>query len=152
MENGQTKLKVDAFLREHHLGALATVSPEGKPQCSTVYYDLTEDMNILFATRDGSRKFVNIEANANVALTVSDEDNKVTVQIEGVAKEVTDPEKIAEMIRRIVHVSDTESGRSWMPPVKLMQNGHFAVMEIETTWIRIGDFREKEEPYFSVVD
>jgi PPOX class probable F420-dependent enzyme len=57
------------FLAEANIAVLSTVDAQGRPHAAPVWY-LYEGGDFLISTGRGSRKHRNIEANANISLTV----------------------------------------------------------------------------------
>ncbi|MCW2763413.1 MAG: hypothetical protein JWR85_3614 [Marmoricola sp.] len=43
--------KVHAFLRQHHMGVLSTVSSDGEPWGAAIYFIVDEDFTFYFVTR-----------------------------------------------------------------------------------------------------
>src|SRR3989338_7866325 len=78
-----------AFLKQHKAGVLATVSPEGDAHASTVYYTSDDDFNIYILTLVNSRKYAGVSAHPQVAFTVSTPDVPQTLQIEGLATDIS---------------------------------------------------------------
>jgi pyridoxine/pyridoxamine 5'-phosphate oxidase len=75
-----------AFLRKHRLGALSTVSPEGKPEAAVVGIAISDDLEIVFDTLDTTRKIRNLRRSRNIAFVIG-WDEEITVQLEGIADE-----------------------------------------------------------------
>ena len=75
-----------AFLKANRAGVIATVSSEGTPHASVVYYVTDDSFNIYFVTKIDSRKYASIKANPTVAFTVGHLDVPQTLQIEGIAR------------------------------------------------------------------
>jgi pyridoxamine 5'-phosphate oxidase family protein len=64
-----------AYLREGHIGRLATIQPDGTPQVSPVGFTYNEDLqtiDIRGYRMSRSQKFRNIAGNAKVAFVVDD--------------------------------------------------------------------------------
>ena len=86
------KTRIYEFVKEHHLAVISTVNGQALPEASVVGIFVKklehEDFEIHIATYDSSRKAFNIKRNPRVALVIGWEHGK-TVQIEGVAEEIT---------------------------------------------------------------
>src|ERR1035437_9503419 len=74
-----------AFLKRHKTGVLATTPSENQVHASMIYYVADEKFNIYFLTQTNSRKFKALEAHPQVAFTVSAMETPQTLQIEGMA-------------------------------------------------------------------
>jgi uncharacterized protein YhbP (UPF0306 family) len=97
MENNDIKKSIAAYLAKHNILTLATVTGGNKPLAHTVEY-VSDDTTVYFATSKTTRKISDILQNSRVAFTV-DEDYKdwltiKGVQMEGIAKVLTDKEEI----------------------------------------------------------
>lgn len=110
---------VTKFLQKPTVGILATVSPEGRPQATPVWF-LVEGGRILINTSQGRLKIRNMQANPRVAFTVVDPDNPYRyVQIQGRIARV-DRERGARDIDRL---SQRYHGRPYRyPPTDRPEN------------------------------
>src|SRR5512142_1359707 len=89
------------FLRENIYAAVATVSSEQRPQVAFMYYAVDADFTIYIMTKRNSRKCRNLLESGIVALAVGNELGLESVQIEGVAKEITDGVEVARRTESI---------------------------------------------------
>ena len=86
-----------AYLREGHLGRLATIQPDGTPQVSPVGFTYNEDLqtiDIRGYRMSKSQKYRNIATNDKVALVVDDIASRDPwrvrcLEIRGVAEQAT---------------------------------------------------------------
>jgi general stress protein 26 len=88
------KMNVDEvyqFMKSERLAVLATVSEEGRPEAALMGYAVTPQLEIIFDTVKTSRKYPNLKKNPQVAWVIGCA-TEVTVQYEGVAKELEDEE------------------------------------------------------------
>lgn len=92
MESQTQREKVIEVINNHHLGVIATASPEGKPDAAVVAFKMHDNFEIWFATYDSSRKCHNLKTNLNVAFVVG-WDHGQTVQYDGVVEVLSDEEK-----------------------------------------------------------
>ena len=130
-----------AYLREGHLGRLATIQPDGTPQVSPVGFTYNEDLqtiDIRGYRMSKSQKYRNIATNDKVALVVDDIASRDPwrvrcLEIRGVAEqatsgdgrtggsgEVIDPEIIRISPRRVISfgIDDTETEPHLLTPDK----------------------------------
>lgn len=140
-KNYDTKEKVYEFLRKHAVAVLSTVSSDGTPSASPIYFVSDKELNFYFMTKSDTEKSQNIEhQNNNVAITVIDSAIPMTVQAKGIVKEIQDREifiKIAE------ENAKQEAGFHWPPPLSKLESEGFLLMYIFTpTWLRVADFSE----------
>ena len=120
-----------------YTGVIGTVSENSTPETSTMYYIQDNDLNIYFVTRSGSRKYKNITKNPHVSFVISSEHPPKTIQLEGVAGEVLDPNEQVDYFNKLI-AKITES--SAMPPVEQIVAGEMVFMKMTTTWARLGNF------------
>ena len=89
------------------MGILSTVSAEGRPWGSAIYYVTDEDFTFYFVTREGTFKYHNLDQQSHAALTVADPDTQVTVQAAGIVSKVP----VEEYMDVVFHKLDTLIGR-----------------------------------------
>ncbi len=127
-----------AFLKSHKAGILATVSSDGKPHASAVYYVADENFNIYFLTLFSSRKYQAIQSNPAVAFTVGTLDVPQSLQIEGVASEIRHEDEKKAHISDLVQVL-TSNSRYYAPITKL-DPSEVVMIWVQPKWVRWGDF------------
>ncbi len=127
-----------AFLKHHKAGVLATVSAEGAPHATTVYYVCDEDFNIYILTLANSRKFAAIQAHPEVAFTVSVPDVPQAIQIEGIASDISMDEGVKHKRQELFGVL---SSNNWFyGPITKMDPADAMVVWIRPTWVRWSDY------------
>lgn len=127
----ESKKQILDFIRQHKVAVLATVNSSALPEASALAFMIKDDFEIHIATYDSSRKFHNLKRNPKVALVIGWDHGK-TVQIEGEAIEVTDPEEIKDM-----EWSDLEK----MPTVaKYIKPERAVFLKIKPKWLKYSDF------------
>lgn len=127
-----------AFLKAHQAGVLSTVTSDGNPHGSAVYYVADENFNIYFVTLKTSGKFANLQAHPTVAFTIGRQDVPQTIQIAGVASVLQHAEDIG------AHAADlmkalTSNSRYYAPLTKL-DNDPTAIIWIQPKSIRWADY------------
>jgi pyridoxine/pyridoxamine 5'-phosphate oxidase len=121
-----------------HLGVLSTVNEVGHPQSASMYYIAGDDMSLYFVTREGSRKYMNILKNPHVSFVVTHEHPAHTVQLEGIAHEVTDAHEEDEHFSKLISLA-VES--NFVPPVsQRVAEGRIMFIKMTPTWARVGNF------------
>ncbi len=128
------------FLKGNKTGVLGTVSAEGWPRVSLLFYVSDDEFNIYLMTLSDSRKYTDILKNPKVAFTVASVDTPQTIQIEGTA-EIMEPENTEE--EHLSHLVElmTANTRFYSPATKLSSGGGAAkLIKITPSWIRWGDF------------
>ena len=122
------------------LGALSTVYNDA-PQTVFVYFAVDEENNIYFATRADSRKYTNIMSNPKVSFAVVSEDLLGTVQLEGKAEIVTDPDLQRTLFSKLKSLGDNR--QDTLPVNQYSTTGEMIYFKIVPTWARLSDFKEK---------
>src|SRR6185369_17444650 len=93
-------------------------------------------------TRSGSRKYKNILKNPHVAFVITSEHPPKTIQLEGIASEVTDATEQTNYFTQLVAKA---SESTIMPPVSQLVDGEMVFMKIATNWARFGSFEVLKE-------
>ena len=128
-----TAEEVISFLNNptHKNGNLSYLNQRGGPSSATVAFSATPNLNIFFGTSDSSRKFRLLHNDKRVAFHVTDEVRRFTVQIEGVATELS---KAGMQPFEDTHYRKLgDSSKRF----KLLPDQHF--FAIWTTWLRFSD-------------
>jgi general stress protein 26 len=132
-----------AFLLRHKSGVLATVSPEGNVHASTIYYIATDDFNIYLLTLIDSRKYQALLAHPQVAFTVSTPEVPQTLQIEGVAMDISLSDEAAKIKEELFAVLN--SNPWFYGPVSKLDPSMSAIVWIRPTWVRWADYAFAED-------
>ncbi|MBY0472920.1 pyridoxamine 5'-phosphate oxidase family protein [Patescibacteria group bacterium] len=131
-----------AFLTRNKIGVLGTSSSEGNVHASMVYYTADADFNIYIITLMNSRKFKAIQEHPQVAFTVSVPDVPQTLQIEGVAMDISLDEGAAKKKDELFAVLD--SNNWFYAPITKLDPTESVVVWIKPTWIRWADYAFEE--------
>ncbi len=127
-----------AFLKDHTAGVLATVSREGKPHASIVYYTCDDSFSIYFLTLMSSRKYQALQANPWGAFVVGNQDAPQTLQIEGPVVELKQNDEMGKHLPELVQ--RLTSNATYFAPLTKMDPSSIVVMWLEGKWIRWGDY------------
>ncbi len=148
--NDDAQTRAYAFLKEHDLAVIATVSEKGDPLASAVYYWLDEDYSFYFLTKSKTRKFQNIEDTGKLAVVVSDEAKLTTVQGEGKAEVVKDPSTQAEIMNHLATIKSTQD-KAWFPPIAQIEAGSFVVVKCKVDHLQLSEFNHGKPSVNEVV-
>ena len=132
-----TRAEFVEFVRAAKLGVVATVDAEGHPEAALVDLAVTDQGELIFDTKAGARKVVNIDGNHQVALVVGWAD-RVSVQAEGEAEVLSGAER--EKYGRI-HQGQLPKSRAFRED--------FTLVKMVPTWLRYHDARPES---FSIVE
>ncbi|MDO8548340.1 MAG: pyridoxamine 5'-phosphate oxidase family protein [bacterium] len=140
MNDDPNKARQDAlaFLKRHKAGVLATTASEYKVHASMVYYTADDDFNIYILTQIHSRKFKALQAHPQVAFTISTPDIPQTLQIEGMAMDISLDEDAAKKKEELCSVLNDNP---WFyGPITKLDPAESVVVWIRPTWIRWADY------------
>lgn len=84
-----TKAELNAWLDRQILCTISTLGQDGFPNAATVAFSQDMSLRFFIITDESSRKASNIRQDNRVALTVTNEKDRYTVQLEGLAQELT---------------------------------------------------------------
>ncbi|HSX33294.1 MAG TPA: pyridoxamine 5'-phosphate oxidase family protein [Candidatus Saccharimonadales bacterium] len=140
--------RIFTFLDTEHAGVLCTITPEGEPHGSVVYYAIDEHFVVHILTKKGTRKHANILHNNHVMFTVWEAKTQTTAQIIGRAREQASGDAVTK-IANILFSRLGPEATSLLPIMKL-QAGAFTTIDIEPLQIRMavyshpgtGDYHE----------
>lgn len=131
-----------AFLKRHKTGVIATVAGEYSVHASMVYYVAEDDFNIYFMTLITSRKFKALQEHPQVAFTVAASDIPQTLQIEGMAMDISldaDAARKKDALMQVLNSNDWFSA-----PITKLDPAEVVVVWIRPTWMRWGDYAFEE--------
>lgn len=118
----QKKIILD-FIKSQPIGVLATINAEGTPEASSMAISQTDKLELIFQTPDTTRKYANLQQNPHVAVVFGwGQDNYITVQYEGIAREVTDQAERERLVP--IHIANSADSK---PYVGLPENKFFIV-------------------------
>ncbi len=127
-----------SFLKHHKTGVLATVAASGEPHASMVYYTADDEFNIYLLTLINSRKFAALQANPKVAFTVSMPGVPQTLQIEGVAMDISLDDDVKDKMPGLMEVLN--SNNWFYGPITKLDPKERVVVWIKPTWVRWADY------------
>lgn len=132
--------EVRDFLVGHDIAVLSSINRRGSVSGSAVYYLLGEENYFYLVSKSQTEKALNIAINPVVALTVFDEQDRKTVQLEGVAEIITDKNNIKSVTTKLVKPRVYAGDIGW-PPVSLLIAGEFVVICIKPTSMKFMDYK-----------
>ena len=140
MDTDTERARADAlsFLKRHKVGVVATFAGEYQPHASMVYYTCDDEFNVYFLTFVNTRKFKSLQAHPQVAFTVSTPDVPQTLQIEGMAMDISLDAEAAKKKDELLAILN--SNPWFYPPSAKIEPAESAVVWIRPTWIRWADY------------
>jgi general stress protein 26 len=127
------------FLKEHPVGTLSTVDPNGEPHAVVIYYFTDDDFNITFTTKRETRKFDNLSHYNHAMLLAYESTSQTTVQVTGVVEEIVDKQESESAFRSMVSASMATSDAG-LPPFTKLYAGQYVAMRLKPLQIRMAVF------------
>jgi len=134
----QARQEALAFLKHHKTGVLATVSLKGEAQANMIYYTADDDFNVYFLTLANTRKYQGLLAHPQVAFTVSTTEVPQTLQIEGVAVDISLDQ---DAIRKKDELTEILNENPWFyGPITKLDPADIIVVWLKPHWVRWADY------------
>lgn len=123
------------FLSKNTLMVLSTVkSQTNAPASSLVAYVETPALELYFQTQKKTRKYSNLLENKQVSILTGWESNqRITLQYEGVAQQITD-------VRHIEEVKQLFLNKKSPSTEKYLNHPDVAFFKLTPSWIRYSDY------------
>lgn len=132
--------KVHDFLSHHPLGILSTVSKDGKPWGSPVYYVVDDELHFYFVTRHDTLKYKNINRHHWASITIADSDSQITVQALGTISQVPVDQVLDIVLNKLERIKP-RGDYQWVPPIMKVHKGDYMVLELTPTSLQYADFK-----------
>lgn len=142
MISSEHKEKVQNFLKNNPFVVIGT-SENNVPYTATVFFVMNNDLDGFFVTKSDTQKYRHLKGNPNISIATSDLDEQITLQIQGVAKEI---QFSKELELGLLHLfENNEIARKWSIPVFKFQDGDFSIFQVHANKIRFGMFKSNKE-------
>lgn len=135
----KTDKEAHDFLRQHPVGVLATVDPNGEPDAAAIYFTIDEDSNIAFLTRTGTKKSDNLQHNHHATLVVYEAETQTTVQVKGAARKIEDPHDMNEVFIKVLNAS-LDASDTAVTPISQLREGNYITYRLKPKQIRMAVF------------
>lgn len=122
------------FLTAHRLAVIATSGPDGRPESALIAYVEDERLHLWFQTRRDSRKAGNLRGNPQVALVVGLDEDGRTLQYQGRARQLVNPEQIAACRDRFIAKRSPTTA-------EYLDRQDIVFYEVLPEWIGLSDYR-----------
>lgn len=127
------------FLHEHPVGVLSTVSPEGEPHGSVIYFAVGHDTTFAFVTKRLTAKYHHLAHNPAATLTCFDAPSQTTVNIRGNVEEVNSSFELNAIAEAIMAASLKTTDAS-APPITKIKAGDFVAFKLTPTSIYMATY------------
>ncbi|HSX18221.1 MAG TPA: pyridoxamine 5'-phosphate oxidase family protein [Candidatus Saccharimonadales bacterium] len=133
--------EIAEFLARNHIAVLATVGKQSEtPHAAVIYYTTTSKLNIFFVTKIGTQKSRNLESNPLAALVVYDPSAQKTIQFNGTAKRIDDPNRLQTALEIMAKYSE-ETANTKTLPISRLDAGDYVLYKVTPQNIRMGEYR-----------
>lgn len=143
--------RIYTFLKEQPVGVLASVDPNSNPHAAVIYFGIDEDFKVSFTTKRDTKKNDNIKHNNHVMLVAYDPLSQTTIQITGVAKEITDDKEAAEAFQNTLAAARRASNSN-MPPISKLLAGHYVTYRVNPVQIRMAIFSRPDSGGYDIFE
>jgi nitroimidazol reductase NimA-like FMN-containing flavoprotein (pyridoxamine 5'-phosphate oxidase superfamily) len=144
--------KVQDFLKRHPMGVLSTVTPDGAPWGSAIYYVTDEDFNFYFVTRAKTFKYQNLGNTPRAALTVADMASQTTVQASGVITKVPVDDYMEVVFNKLAKLKP-KGNDHWVPPLSKIHEGNYMPLCLAPTKLHFADYSQsKPDPHADYIE
>jgi general stress protein 26 len=127
------------FLKNHKLGVLATVDPDGDPDAAAIYFTVDNSLNASFLTKSQTKKADNLQHNNHAVLIVYDATTQTTVQLTGIVSKITDAAEVNAVFAQVVYASIDANGNS-LPPIAKLEAGDYVAYQLKPSQVRMAVF------------
>ena len=131
-----TETRIYEFLRDTAVGVLSSVTPNNDPHGAVIYFGIDRKFVVSLLTKSETKKYNNIMHNKHVMLTVFDTVTQTTVDLTGVAEEVSDPYQVNEIAQMNLQAS-MKSSYGGIPPISKLEAGAFTAFVIKPVLVRM---------------
>ncbi len=139
----QSQQEAHTFLKNHKVGVLATVDPNGEPHAAAIYYFVDAGFTISFITKTHTKKADNLLHNNHAVLVVYEPTSQTTVQITGTVDTVTELLEVNDIFRQVLNAS-LDTSKTSMPPIAKINEGDYIGFRLTPKQVRMAAFRHAE--------
>lgn len=143
--------RIHKELTAQRVGTIGLVNEEdNRPHLSAIYYHIDESFIVSFATKSNTKKHQLLSRSGNVQLLVFDEEKQLTIQLSGIAHEISDQAKINRVIDKTywsaAHNTDTA------PPIAKVHSGEFVAYQILPLRITLASYLPEGDADYSTFE
>lgn len=140
--SGNTQSAVAKRIRKElaaqRVGTIGVIDTNGLPHLTAVYFHVGDEFITSFATKTGTKKHQLLKKNGNVQLLVFDEARQLTIQLSGIAHEVSDRSMINKIVDSTYWTAAQSADQS--PPIAKVHAGEFVAYQILPTRVTLAHF------------
>jgi len=135
--------KIASYINDNPIATLGTIGEDGAPRGAAVYVYADQEKHVVyFLTKNETQKYIDIQANPRVSLTIVNPKQNSTVQAAGKAFTVHDSQALDAVTKQMVRANPLAS--EWIPPVSRLEAGQYVVVGVKLTHARLAEFAGME--------
>lgn len=132
--------EVKAYFEANPLAVVGTTNLDGSPHGAVVYVCADDARHtVYFLTKTETRKYKNLEARDKVSLTITNPEERSTLQADGRAATVHDSAVREKIIKKISNAHATAA--EWLPPIAKLNAGTYVVVAVDVWHARIARYK-----------
>lgn len=139
------------FLQEHPIGVLATIDPNGNPHAVVVYFSVDKDFTLSFITKRETKKHDNLKRNNRTMIVTYEPNTQTTVQVTGIANEVSGISETARIFSNTIK-SSKETSEAGIPPISKLNAGQYVAYHLRPLQIRMAMFIRPDSGGYDMYD
>lgn len=140
--NTEAYAKLMHYIDRNPMAVLGTINDDGTPHGAVVYVCGLSNGTICLVTKNQTRKYANLIARPTVSLTIGNDKENSTLQASGQASVISDAVLIDAAMKKMIDVHAMTP--EWLPPLAKLRAGNYAVIKIEVTHARLGEFKDQQ--------
>lgn len=121
------------------MGVLSTISADGTPWGAAIYYQADKDLSFYFVTRSETYKYQNIDKNPHAALTITDPDAQITVQLTGIVSNMPVKKYMDVFFDKFAKLRPDDDYQ-WAPPIEKVHKGSYIPLQLTPTRLQYADY------------
>ncbi len=134
-----TKSDIFDFFNKHKFAVISTADDSRQPESALIGFGETNKLEIIFGTYRTTRKYKNIQKNNAISLVIGWNDDNITIQYEGYAFELKQPD--LDKYVSLYHQKVPEA-------VSYRSHPEQTYFKITPKWIRYSDLSGDKEKIF----
>lgn len=139
-DNELARAEIMTYIDRNPIATLGTINEDGTPHGAIVYV-CTDDhqAKAYFLTKLETLKNKNLRRDSRVSLTITNPGENSTLQANGTAQEIDDPQVIDAAMNKLtrLHVNAVD----WLPPIAKLRAGPYILISVELTHARLAEFQ-----------
>jgi general stress protein 26 len=130
--------EIVTYVSRNPVAVLGTINKRGYPHGAAVYVYAKSGDCLYFITKTDTLKYQNILEHPHVSVTIVNSHENSTLQSSGIAKTITEPKLIGEIMRRMTEIY--AKSVDWLPPIAKLRAGSYQIVCITLQHTRLANY------------